>query len=75
MTTSTPEKQDGLKALNDAIDVIQNKITSLGGVFNVQMAVSLLYTSCNAKVKIFAYLRLYFLIRSRKSLRQLMKQS
>ncbi|CAK9811230.1 Eukaryotic translation initiation factor 2 subunit 1 [Anthophora plagiata] len=38
MTTSTPEKQDGLKALNDAIDVIQNKITSLGGVFNVQMA-------------------------------------
>lgn len=39
MTTSTPEKQDGLKALNDAIDAIQNKITSLGGVFNVQMAV------------------------------------
>lgn len=38
MTTSTPEKQDGLKALSDAIDVIQNKITSLGGVFNVQMA-------------------------------------
>ncbi|KAG6803049.1 eukaryotic translation initiation factor 2 subunit 1 [Apis cerana] len=38
MTTSTPEKQDGLKALNDAIDAIQNKITSLGGVFNVQMA-------------------------------------
>lgn len=41
MTTSTPEKQDGLKALSDAIEVIQNKITSLGGVFNVQMAVSL----------------------------------
>lgn len=40
MTTSTPEKQDGLKALNDAIDVIQSKITSLGGVFNIQMAVS-----------------------------------
>lgn len=38
ITTSTPEKQDGLKALNDAIDAIQNKITSLGGVFNVQMA-------------------------------------
>ncbi|KAL6258740.1 eukaryotic translation initiation factor 2 subunit 1 [Pogonomyrmex barbatus] len=38
MTTSTPEKQDGLKALGDAIEVIQNKITSLGGVFNVQMA-------------------------------------
>lgn len=38
MTTSTPEKQDGLKALNDAIEVIKNKITSLGGVFNVQMA-------------------------------------
>lgn len=40
MTTSTPEKQDGLKALSDAIEVIQSKITSLGGVFNVQMAVS-----------------------------------
>lgn len=38
MTTSTPEKQDGLKALGDAIEVIENKITSLGGVFNVQMA-------------------------------------
>ena len=38
MTTSTPEKTDGLKALNDAIDAIQSKITSLGGVFNVQMA-------------------------------------
>ncbi|XP_078037157.1 eukaryotic translation initiation factor 2 subunit alpha [Augochlora pura] len=38
MTTSTPEKQDGLKALNDAINAIETKITSLGGVFNVQMA-------------------------------------
>lgn len=43
MTTSTPEKQDGLKALGDAIEVIQSKITSLGGVFNVQMAVSVKY--------------------------------
>lgn len=41
MTTSTPEKQDGLKALNDAIEVIRDKITSLGGVFNIQMAVSI----------------------------------
>lgn len=41
MTTSTPEKQDGLKALNDAIEVIRDKITSLGGVFNVQMAVNI----------------------------------
>lgn len=40
MTTSTPEKQDGLKALNDAIEIIQSKIVSLGGVFEVQMAVS-----------------------------------
>lgn len=40
MTTSTPEKQDGLKALNDAIEVIREKITSLGGVFDVKMAVS-----------------------------------
>jgi len=45
MTTSTPEKQDGLKALSDAIEVIQNKITSLGGVFNIQMAVGFMNKS------------------------------
>ncbi|OXU24127.1 hypothetical protein TSAR_013103 [Trichomalopsis sarcophagae] len=38
MTTSTPEKTDGLKALSDAIEVIKEKIVSMGGVFNVQMA-------------------------------------
>ncbi|XP_034942999.1 eukaryotic translation initiation factor 2 subunit 1 [Chelonus insularis] len=38
MTTSTPEKSDGLKALNDAIEVIKEKITSLGGVFDIKMA-------------------------------------
>ncbi|XP_050356374.1 eukaryotic translation initiation factor 2 subunit 1 [Nymphalis io] len=38
MTTSTPEKTDGLKALQDAIDKIQETITTAGGVFNVQMA-------------------------------------
>lgn len=42
MTTSTPEKQDGLKILNDAIERIKTTINSLGGVFNVQMAVSVL---------------------------------
>lgn len=40
MTTSTPEKTDGLKALQDAIDKIKETITLSGGVFNVQMAVS-----------------------------------
>ncbi|KAI5638370.1 eukaryotic translation initiation factor 2 alpha subunit domain-containing protein [Phthorimaea operculella] len=38
MTTSTPEKTDGLKALQDAIDKIKETITAAGGVFNVQMA-------------------------------------
>lgn len=38
MTTSTPEKQDGLKILQDAIEKIETTITSLGGVFKVQMA-------------------------------------
>ncbi|KAJ8681274.1 hypothetical protein QAD02_017061 [Eretmocerus hayati] len=38
MTTSTPEKTDGLKALADAIEVIKEKIVSMGGVFNIQMA-------------------------------------
>lgn len=39
MTTSTPEKTDGLKALQDAIDKIKENITAAGGVFNIQMAV------------------------------------
>lgn len=39
MTTSTPEKQDGLKALQEAINKIEETITSMGGVFKVQMAV------------------------------------
>ncbi|XP_014277678.1 eukaryotic translation initiation factor 2 subunit 1 [Halyomorpha halys] len=38
MTTATPEKSEGLKALQNAIDVIEQEITSLGGVFQVQMA-------------------------------------
>lgn len=38
MTTSTPEKQDGLKILQDAIEKIATTIASLGGVFEVQMA-------------------------------------
>jgi Eukaryotic translation initiation factor 2 alpha subunit len=40
MTTSTPEKADGLKALEVAIEKIEKTITELGGVFKVQMAVS-----------------------------------
>ncbi|CAG9857575.1 unnamed protein product [Phyllotreta striolata] len=38
MTTSTPEKQDGLKVLSEAIEKVKATITELGGVFNVQMA-------------------------------------
>ncbi|XP_058824060.1 eukaryotic translation initiation factor 2 subunit 1-like [Topomyia yanbarensis] len=38
MTTSTPEKADGLKALETAIEVIKETIENLGGVFKVQMA-------------------------------------
>lgn len=41
MTTSTPEKQDGLKVLNEAIEQIKSKITELGGAFKIQMAVSI----------------------------------
>ncbi|BET02425.1 unnamed protein product [Nesidiocoris tenuis] len=36
MTTATPEKTEGLKALQDAIDVIEAEITKLGGVFHVE---------------------------------------
>ncbi|KAJ4428963.1 eukaryotic translation initiation factor 2 subunit 1 [Periplaneta americana] len=38
MTTSTPEKQDGLKALTQAINKIESTITTMGGVFTIQMA-------------------------------------
>lgn len=44
MTTSTPEKADGLKALENAIERIRETITKLGGVFTVNMAVSVLST-------------------------------
>nr|CAG4645666.1 EOG090X09RW [Lynceus sp. MCZ IZ 141354] len=37
MTTQTPERQDGLKALNEAIEKIKDTINALGGVFKVQM--------------------------------------
>lgn len=40
MTTATPEKADGLKALQDAIEQVDKKINELGGVFQIQMAVS-----------------------------------
>lgn len=39
MTTQTPERQDGLKALELAIEKVQEVIVGLGGVFNIQMAV------------------------------------
>jgi len=38
MTTQTPERQDGLKALEVAIEKVQEVILGLGGVFQVQMA-------------------------------------
>lgn len=37
MTTSTPEKADGLKALENAIEKIKETIATYGGVFNIQM--------------------------------------
>lgn len=39
MTTATPEKTDGLKALHTAIEAIDKTIQSLGGVFKIQMEV------------------------------------
>ncbi|CAG2064398.1 unnamed protein product, partial [Timema podura] len=41
MTTSTPEKQDGLKALNNAINKIDETIVLMGGVFAIKMALNL----------------------------------
>lgn len=38
ITTSTPEKQEGLDGLNTACKTIEERITSSGGSFNIQMA-------------------------------------
>jgi len=38
MTTATPEKADGLKALQTAIEEIEKTIKAMGGVFQIQMA-------------------------------------
>merc|ERR1712061_757708 len=38
VTTSTPERQDGLKLLNDACETIQQTINAAGGTFNYKMA-------------------------------------
>jgi hypothetical protein len=38
MTTSTPEKQEGLDGLNTACKTIEERITASGGSFNIQMA-------------------------------------
>jgi len=38
ITTSTPEKQEGLDGLNTACKTIEEKITASGGSFNIQMA-------------------------------------
>lgn len=40
MTTSTPEKVDGLKALENAIENIKKTITKYDGEFKVVMPVS-----------------------------------
>lgn len=44
MTTATPEKAEGLKALQTACDEIQQTITNSGGVFQIKMAVCILKT-------------------------------
>ncbi len=38
VTTSTPEKQDGLRVLNEACEAIGDKIKEFGGHFDVKMA-------------------------------------
>ena len=38
MTTQTTEKQDGLKALEGAIELIKNKIVGSGGTLSTKMA-------------------------------------
>lgn len=69
MTTSTPEKADGLKALENAIEKIRETIKKLGGVFNVNMAVSTpLFASIEMHVfgSIDRFIRFGFLFRQPK---------
>jgi translation initiation factor 2 alpha subunit (eIF-2alpha) len=40
VTTSTPERQEGIQLLQKAIARIEETIKGLGGSFNIQMAVS-----------------------------------
>lgn len=39
MTTATPEKADGLRALQNACDEIEKTIAQFNGVFQIKMAV------------------------------------
>ncbi|CAH0385210.1 unnamed protein product [Bemisia tabaci] len=50
MTTATPEKADGLKALQDAIEQVDKKINELGGVFQIQMAPKVVTASDEAEL-------------------------
>merc|ERR1712045_10424 len=38
ITTSTPEKQDGIQILNDACKAIEDRISTSGGSFSIKMA-------------------------------------
>ena len=38
ITTSTPEKQEGLQILQDACKAIEDRISTSGGSFNIKMA-------------------------------------
>lgn len=58
MTTSTPEKADGLKALEIAIEKIKKTIQSFNGEFKIQMAVS---TLCPRRFRMFVMMFLYIL--------------
>merc|ERR1712071_300226 len=50
MTTQTPERQDGLKALEIAIEKVQESIVQLGGVFQIQMAPKVVTAMDEAKL-------------------------
>lgn len=64
MTTSTAEKADGLKALENAIEKIRETIKKLGGVFNVNMAVNIYFYPFPTKK--LHKLNLYFRLKKKK---------
>ena len=71
MTTQTPERQDGIKALQIAIEKVKEVILNLDGVFQINMAVSIYFETFLSVALVFS--KFFFFLISPKLLRLWMK--